>query len=61
MVVEDKSKINTRMNGKLWEAGAFAYNLRMALYQEHFAMSEKECIDPVSDDCWATINLRAKV
>eukprot|EP00828_Plagiopyla_frontata_P004892 TRINITY_DN11876_c0_g1_i1.p3 TRINITY_DN11876_c0_g1~~TRINITY_DN11876_c0_g1_i1.p3 ORF type:complete len:125 (-),score=15.77 TRINITY_DN11876_c0_g1_i1:162-536(-) len=37
------------MNGFSQQVSYFAYTLRVSLFQEHFALSEEEVVDPLSD------------
>ena len=61
MVIEDEESVTTKMNGKRYKAGKFAYNLRRELYKEHLGLSDDEVMDPISDDFWKRFNGIAEV
>ena len=61
MVVRDKKKVLSKMNGKEYNASAFAHSLRVKLYQEHLNMDKDEVIDPLSPILLNKIDSIAKV
>ncbi|CAG8441424.1 6591_t:CDS:10 [Funneliformis caledonium] len=42
IVIEDKKNITTRMNGKEYQAGKFAYKLRCSIFKEHLGLCEPQ-------------------
>ena len=52
MVIEDSRLVKSYMDGEEYEAAEFAHTLRMDIWKEIFGLSEKELLDPLSDDLW---------
>ena len=61
MVVRDKKKVLSKMNGKEYNASAFAHSLSVNLYQEHLSLSKGEVLDPLSPVLLMKIDTIAKV
>ena len=61
MIIEDTAIINSSMDGKNFKAKKFAYSLRKNIFQEHFALSESECIDPLDDKVFSKIRMQTNV
>jgi len=47
-IIEDRHYVDTLMNGKAHKAGAFAYNLRRNLWQQHLGLADDE-LDLIKD------------
>lgn len=56
LMVEDQELLNIGSQEQPIEVAAFAHRLRSQLYQEHFALTEKEARDACDDDVWWLIN-----
>ena len=59
MLVKDHNKKSTIMDGNFYSAGNFAYSLRVALFKEHFALSESEAEDPLNSQMLNKIHNQA--
>jgi len=61
MIVEDKTSVETTMNGEKYEASKFAHSLRMSLFHEHFGLPQSELIDPLSSLLHRKMKINAQV
>ncbi|KAK4406709.1 Phospholipase D zeta 1, partial [Sesamum angolense] len=62
VLIEDKEFVVSSMNGKPWEAGKFAFSLRLSLWAEHLGLHTEEVAeikDPIAEttykDFWLEI------
>ncbi|KAL6630946.1 hypothetical protein ACP70R_028286 [Stipagrostis hirtigluma subsp. patula] len=58
VVVEDKEVVNSRMDGRPWEAGKFSLSLRLSLWREHLGLHPGEVghiMDPIDDSTFKNI------
>jgi phospholipase D1/2 len=42
VVIEDKEVVNSKMDGRPWEAGKFSLSLRLSLWAEHLGLHPGE-------------------
>ena len=42
VVIEDKEVVNSKMDGRHWEAGKFSLSLRLSLWAEHLGLHRGE-------------------
>jgi len=42
VVIEDKEVVNSKMDGRPWEAGKFSLSLRLSLWAEHLGLRPGE-------------------
>ena len=61
MVIEDQKIIESKMNGKIYNASNFAITLRKKIFQEHFGMSINEVEDPLNNEFLKNIDINARV
>nr|XP_027114761.1 phospholipase D zeta 1-like isoform X1 [Coffea arabica] len=69
MLIEDKTLVESSMNGNSWKAGEFSFNLRISLWAEHLGLCSGEIDkirDPIIDstykDLWmATARSNARI
>uniref|UniRef100_A0A452YXX4 Phospholipase n=1 Tax=Aegilops tauschii subsp. strangulata TaxID=200361 RepID=A0A452YXX4_AEGTS len=47
VVIEDKEVVNSKMDGRHWEAGKFSLSLRLSLWAEHLGLHRGEDIEMV--------------
>ena len=50
MIIEDNDKVETFMEGNIYNAAHFAHTLRTALYCEHFGLTLPEVEDPLCSE-----------
>ncbi|XP_039838739.1 phospholipase D zeta 1-like isoform X2 [Panicum virgatum] len=58
VVVEDKEVVNSKMDGRPWEAGKFSLSLRLSLWAEHLGLRPGEVshiMDPIDDSTFKNI------
>ncbi|CAG8605205.1 4974_t:CDS:10 [Funneliformis mosseae] len=51
IVVEDHKKVETRMNGKPYQASKFAYTLRSNIFKEHLGLLETQDHSSITKSC----------
>lgn len=62
VVVEDKKKVDSMMNGQPYQASQFAHDLRKRCFQTIFGFeSESDVRDPLNKELWQEIEERAAV
>ncbi|CAI9103469.1 OLC1v1001952C1 [Oldenlandia corymbosa var. corymbosa] len=69
VVIEDKTFVDSVMNGESWKAGKFSSSLRISLWAEHLGLSSEEVdkirdpiIDSTYQDLWMeTARLNSKI
>nr|CAB3465500.1 unnamed protein product [Digitaria exilis] len=58
VVIEDKEVVNSKMDGRPWEAGKFSLSLRLSLWAEHLGLHPGEVshiMDPIDDSTFKNI------
>ncbi|XP_044450031.1 phospholipase D zeta 1 isoform X2 [Aegilops tauschii subsp. strangulata] len=58
VVIEDKEVVNSKMDGRHWEAGKFSLSLRLSLWAEHLGLHRGEVnhiMDPMDDTTFKNI------
>ncbi|KAM0921948.1 hypothetical protein ACQ4PT_006505 [Festuca glaucescens] len=58
VVIEDKEVVNSKMDGRHWEAGKFSLSLRLSLWAEHLGLHRGEVshiMDPMDDSTFKNI------
>ncbi|XP_062231203.1 phospholipase D zeta 1-like isoform X4 [Phragmites australis] len=58
VVIEDKEVVNSKMDGRPWEAGKFSLSLRLSLWAEHLGLHPGEIshiMDPIDDSTFKNI------
>nr|CAB3461725.1 unnamed protein product [Digitaria exilis] len=58
VVIEDKEVVNSKMDGRPWEAGKFSLSLRLSLWAEHLGLHLGEVshiMDPIDDSTFKNI------
>ncbi|KAF0441996.1 phospholipase D/nuclease [Gigaspora margarita] len=58
VIIEDTQLVDSKMNGKLWKAGNFAYTLRKKLFMEHIGLSDDKehlVVDPICDSFYKNL------
>ena len=62
VLIKEKKKLNSKMDGKDFKAANFAFSFRTNLFGEHLGLNPKDpiLVDPLSDDLLDLVQNRAK-
>lgn len=62
VVIQDKTEVSTVMNGKPYQAAAFAHNFRKKVFKSLFGFTnDEEVLDPLNPQMWEEIENRKQV